>query len=81
MPGGTHYPWAFSEGFQYEAFKDKVSGSGTTNDCLNIGVSWWERTVYINDESTFSFVWSGSGHASYSMYASDSLCVCPAWCF
>ena len=78
---GTHYPWTFSEGFQYEAFKDKVSGSGTTNDCLNIGVSWWERTVYINSESTFSSVWSGSGHASYSMYASDSLCVCPAWCF
>lgn len=78
---GTHYPWTFSEGFQYEAFKDKVSGSGTTNDCLNIGVSWCERTVYINSESTFSSVWSGSGHASYSMYASDSLCVCPAWCF
>lgn len=74
------YSWTSSEDTQYEAFKGKVMNNYSSNDCLKIGSFWWERSVRPNHLPSFLIVIS-SGDPSGSDYATDSNCVCPAFCF
>ena len=76
----SSYPWTSSEGSQYEAFKGKVTNNYSFNDCLRIGDSWWERSVYPGTSATFLNV-ASNGDPSYNGYATYSLCVCPAFSF
>lgn len=76
----SSYPWTSSEGSQYEAFKGKVTQDYSGNACLQIGDSWWERSVNPNNSTTFLCVLS-NGETSNNNIAMHSFCVCPAWCF
>ena len=76
----SDYPWSSSEGTQYEAFKGKVTNNTSGNDCLKIGSSWWERSVFPNYSASFLIV-NSNGDPSGSGRATRSYCVCPAWCF
>lgn len=76
----SDFPWTSSEGTQYEAFKDKVTNNSSGNDCLKIGRNWWERSVNPDDYECF-FAVDSEGDPSYCYNATDSHCVCPAWCF
>ena len=76
----SSHPWTSSEGTQYEAFKGKVTNNYSGNDCLKIGGYWWERSADPNDSGNFLSVY-GYGDPSGNNFASNSCCVCPAWCF
>lgn len=76
----SSYPWTSSEGTQYEGFKGKVTNNHSGNDCLKIGGSWWERSVYPINPSSFLSVNSRCA-ASCSYNATSSYCVCPVFCF
>ena len=76
----SSHPWTSSEGTQYEAFKGKVTNNYSGNDCLKIGGHWWERSADPNDSGNFLSVY-GYGDPSGNNFASNSCCVCPAWCF
>ena len=76
----SDYSWLDSEGFQYEAFKGKVSNDSGINDCLSNNRAWWERSVVPSLSTCFLGVNVGGG-ASNANGATTSSCVCPAWCF
>ena len=76
----SSYPWTSSEGTQYEAFKGKVTQNYSGNACLQIGNSWWERSVNPNNFTTFLCVLS-NGEPSNNNIAMHSFCVCPAFSF
>lgn len=76
----SDYPWSSSEGTQYEAFKGKVTNNYSGNACLQIGDSLWERSAIPNSSNSFLLV-VDSGDPSGSTGATNSRCVCPAWCF
>ena len=76
----SDYPWTSSEGTQYEAFKGKVTNNNSGNDCLKISGGWWERSLYPIGSATFLIV-NRRGEPSTSNCATNSNCVCPAWCF
>ena len=79
----SSYPWTSSEGAQYEAFKGKVTENYSNNACLQItqiGSSWWERSVDPGNSTHILIVYS-YGDPSRSSSATNSICVCPAWCF
>ena len=76
----SDYPWTSSEGTQYEAFKSKVSNNYSGNAYQRVGGWWWERSVYPDYSTSFLLALPGSD-ASYDGGASNSYCVCPAWCF
>lgn len=76
----SSYPWTSSEGTQYEAFKGKVTNNRAANSAIAIGANWWERTVHPNYSANFLNVVS-NGTPSISNNATNSFCVCPAWCF
>lgn len=76
----SSHPWTSSEGTQYEAFKGKVTNNYSGNDCLKIGGHWWERSADPNDSGNFLSVY-GNGDPSGNNFASNSCCVCLAWCF
>ena len=76
----SSYPWTSSEGTQYEAFKGKVMQNYSGNACLQIGNSWWERSVYPSTSAGFLDVLSNGDPSDYSA-ATNSYYVCPAWCF
>ena len=76
----SDYPWASSEGTQYELFKGKGTVNNAYNDCLNFGKGWWERSVNLGDHFNLQLV-SDTGYVSCAGSATNSLCVCPAWCF
>ena len=78
--GWSGYSWIGTEGTQYEAFKGKVTQNYSGNACLQIGNSWWERSVNPNNSTTFLCVLS-NGETSNNNIAMHSFCVCPAWCF
>ena len=76
----SSFPWTSSEGTQYEAFKGKVTANYSRNPAIANDNSWWERSV--SPGSPWSFlVISGSGDPSCAYNATESFCVCPAWCF
>lgn len=76
----SSYPWTSSEGTQYEVFKGKVTQNHSGNACLQIGNSWWERSVNPNNFTTFLCVLS-NGEPSNNNIAMHSFCVCPAFSF
>ena len=76
----SDYPWSSSEGTQYEAFKGKVTANYSGNDCLKIGYIWWERSVSPYYSGAFLYV-NSYGDPSYSNFATNSSCVCPAFSF
>ena len=76
----SSYPWASSEGSQYEAFKGKVTENYSGNDCLKIGNRWWERSANPGNSGRFLGVGS-SGDPSTGGSATYSHCVCPAFSF
>ena len=73
-------PWTSSEGTQYEAFKDKVTENYSANDCLKFGDFWWERSATPSSSGGFLTV-DSSGNPLVNSIATNSYCVCPAWCF
>ena len=77
----AEYPWTSSEGFQYEAFKGKVTENHSDNACLHIGYHWWERSVSPFSSTTRYFCVTFGGNPSNTDGAAGLLCVCPAWCF
>lgn len=76
----SSYPWTSSEGTQYEAFKGKVTENYSNNSAIAIGNYWWERSVSPNYSYAFLAV-DSNGFPSNFGNATDSICVCPAWCF
>lgn len=78
--GWSGYSWIGTEGTQYEAFKGKVTQNYSGNACLQIGDSWWERSVNPNNSTTFLCVLS-NGEPSNNNIAMHSFCVCPAFSF
>lgn len=76
----SSYPWTSSEGTQYEAFKGKVTNNCSGNESLKIGSCWWGRSVNPNNTSGFLGV-NIIGDPSYSNNATNSNCICSAWCF
>ena len=74
------YPWTSNEGTQYEAFKGKVTEYDGPNSAIANGNTWWERTVYPYDSTSFLYV-HRDGLPSPGFFATRSRCVCPAWCF
>ena len=77
----SSFPWTFSEGAQYEAFKGKVTNNYSSNGwCLKNGVNWWERTVDPYGSSNFLFV-SYSGNPACNHNPMNLRFVCPAFCF
>ena len=76
----SSYPWTSLESTQYEAFNGKVTNNYSGNDCLKIGGYWWERSADPNDSGNFLSVY-GNGDPSGNNFATNSCCVCPAWCF
>ena len=76
----SNYPWTSSEGSQYEAFKGKVTNNYNSNSAIAIGGNWWERSVYPDYPENFLKV-NSSGDPADRNYATNSYCVCPAWCF
>ena len=78
--GWSGYSWIGNEGTQYEAFKGKVTENYGSNYAITNDNSWWERSV--SPGSPWSFlVISGSGDPSCAYNATESFCICPAWCF
>ena len=77
----SDYPWSSSEGTQYEAFKGKVTNKYSDNDCLKIGNYWWERSAGPTSSNIFLFVNSNGDPSNNDSLATNSFCVCPAWCF
>lgn len=81
----SSHPWTSSEGFQYEAFKGKVTENHHDNSCLRIDVTWYERSVYPNDPAYFLSVYMTGSPSSPTFAApTESYAVpyvCPAWCF
>ncbi|MGN8708177.1 DUF6273 domain-containing protein [Collinsella sp. HCP3S3_B1] len=73
-------PWTSSEGTQYEAFKDKVTENYSGNDCLKFGDFWWERSATPSFSGGLLTV-DSSGNPLVNSIATNSYCVCPAWCF
>ena len=76
----SEWPWLGQEGTQYEYFKGKVTANNRYNDCLNIGNAWWERSVNPSDHFNLQLV-NNDGYVGCAGSATNSLCVCPAWCF
>lgn len=76
----SSHPWTSSEGTQYEAFSGKVTQNYSGNACLQIGNSWWERSVNPNNSTTFLSVLS-NGEPANNNIAMHSFCVCPAFSF
>ena len=76
----SSYPWTSNEGAQYEAFKGKVTNNYNSNPAIAIGNSWWERSAFPGSSNYFLGVGS-SGDPSSNRTATNSHCVCPAWCF
>lgn len=76
----SSYPWSSSEGTQYEAFKGKVKNNYSGNACLQIGGTWWERSVRPGYSSFFLRV-DADGDPSCSGNATYSNCICPAFSF
>ena len=77
----SSFPWTFSEGAQYEAFKGKVTNNYSSNGwCLKNGVNWWERTVDPYGSSNFLFD-SYSGNPACNHNPMNLRFVCPAFCF
>ena len=76
----SSYPWSSSEGSQYEAFKGKVTNNYNSNSAIAIGDSWWERSVYPGDSTSFLSV-NSYGDPSSNYSATYSGCVCPAFSF
>ena len=76
----SSHPWTSSEGTQYEAFSGKVTQNYSGNASLQIGNSWWERSVNPNNSTTFLSVLS-NGEPANNNIAMHSLCVCPAFSF
>lgn len=76
----SSYPWTSSEGTQYEAFKGKVTNNCSGNESLKNGSCWWGRSVNPNNSRGFLGV-NIIGDPSYSNNATNSNCICPAWCF
>ena len=77
----SEYPWTSSEGFQYEAFRGKVTENYSDNSAIDIGSYWLERSVRPDRHDSFLNI-NNNGNPSYYLDAGaiDS-CVCPAWCF
>ena len=79
--GWSGYSWIGNEGTQYEAFKGKVTNNSSGNDCLKIGIYWWERSVSPDYSSLFLIV-DDIGDPSYSNFHPDiSRYVFPAFSF
>lgn len=78
--GWSGYSWIGNEGTQYEAFKGKVTNNYSGNDCLSVGVAWWERSLNPSASALFLYV-NSNGDPSYNYGATNSNRVCPAWCF
>ena len=76
----SDYPWISSEGTQYEAFRDKVTENHSGDACLQIGNTWWERSVWPSSSAVFLYV-EISGYPSNGYNAMAVCRVCPAWCF
>lgn len=78
--GWSNYLWIGNEGAQYEAFKGKVMNNDGGNEFLKIDCNWWERSVHPYYSGKFLYVRT-IGDPKYNDYASNSNCVCPAFCF
>ena len=78
--GWSNYLWIGNEGTQYEAFKGKVTNNYSGNESLEIGVTWWERSVRPFNSDAFLLV-STYGDPSINDNAALSNCVCPAFSF
>ena len=78
--GWSGYSWIGNEGTQYEAFKGKVTNNYSGNDCLSVGVAWWECSLNPSASALFLYV-NSNGDPSYNYVATNSNRVCPAWCF
>ena len=78
--GWSGYSWIGNEETQYEAFKGKVTNNYSGNDCLSVGVAWWERSLNPSASALFLYV-NSNGDPSYNYGATNSNRVCPAWCF
>lgn len=76
----SSYLWTSSEGSQYEAFKGKVTENYNPNSAIEIANFWWERSADPNDSGNFLSVY-GYGDPSGNNFATNSCCVCLAWCF
>ena len=76
----SSYPWSFSEGTQYEAFKGKVTENCASSSAISIGDHWWERSVDPDNSTNFLRV-NSSGDPLFCNYATCSYCVCPAFSF
>lgn len=76
----SDFPWTSSEGTQYEAFKGKVTQNNGKNSAIASSYYWWERSA-APDGSEYFFAVDSEGDPSYGYNATDSYCVCPAWCF
>lgn len=76
----NNYKWTSSEGAQYEAFEGKVTNNHSENAAISIGVFWWQRTAYPGSTTFFLRV-HNNGNPQVNGNASDTFCICPAWCF
>ncbi len=82
----SSHPWTSSEGFQYEAFKGKVTNNKYDNPGVFLGVDWYERTCMPFYSNGYLRVTS-SGSATNASYgnnnteATKSWAVIPAFCF
>lgn len=76
----SSFPWTFSEGAQYEAFKGKVTSNYSWNDYLTGSYSWWERSVYPYNSTRFLLV-NSSGYPSRDHSATSRFSILPAFCF
>lgn len=74
------FPWLYSEGTQYEAFKDKVTENNSDNSAIDYGRNWWLRSPCPYGPGYFVCVRRGDGVACASL-ATNSQYVCLAWCF
>lgn len=78
----SDYPWTSSEGYQYEAFRGKVTNNNSGNACLQIGsYYWWERSVQPDRNDYFSFVDHRGNPLKTGMGSVNMPQVCPAFCF
>ena len=75
----SDYSWIGKEGFQYEAFKGKVTDS--FHGDAAIGDYWWERSMNPGIALTFLFVNEYGYPMGNDITATAPYCVCPAWCF
>lgn len=81
----SDYPWTSSEGTQYEGFKHKVwNNHNCSNGAIALDGFWWERSVapYSSQYCPAPFLAViDNGDPSCPYNATNSFCVCPAWCF